>query len=229
MARPRGHYARVHWSSTRDGLIEQQRRLAALDVPSWQFERAARMGGCFVCFGRGGSGPGQAGDPAWAAAAVNHEAVVVPGRAGAPYESGLLALREGALLETAVRALPEPPDVLLVDATGRDHPRRAGLALHLGAILDLPTVGVSHRALRAAGEWPPDERGARRPLVLAGELVGYWLRTRPGTRPLAIHAGWRTDADTAVEVVLRATKGVRTPEPLRLARRAARRARAEAS
>jgi deoxyribonuclease V len=150
---------------------------------------------------------------------------VVRGEAGAPYERGLLALREGALLEAAVRALLETPDVIFVDATGRDHPRGAGLALHLGAVLDIPTVGVTHRALVARGEWPPDERGARSPLLLEGELAGLWLRTRTGTRPLAVHAAWRTDPETAVEVVL-ATARARTPEPLRQARRRAREARA---
>lgn len=150
---------------------------------------------------------------------------MVRGRAGAPYEQGLLALREGALLETAVRALPERPDVLLVDATGSDHPRRAGLALHLGAVLGMPTVGVTHRPLIAEGEWPADERGARSPLLLGGELVGYWVRTKAGTRPLAAHAAWRTDSETAAEVVLSASQA-RTPEPLRRARRRAREARA---
>jgi deoxyribonuclease V len=124
-----------------------------------------------------------------------------------------------------VRALPELPDVLLVDATGRDHPRRAGLALQLGAVLGLPTVGVTHRPLLAEGEWPAGERGARSPLGLDGEHVGYWLRTRVGTRPLAVHAAWRTDPDTAADVVL-STSHVRTPEPLRRARRRAREARA---
>jgi deoxyribonuclease V len=107
----------------------------------------------------------------------------VAGRAGAPYEPGLLALREGALLEAAVGTLAEPPDVVFVDATGRDHPRRVGLALHLGAVLDLPTVGVTHRPFVAEGAWPPDERGARSPLLLDDELAGYWLRTRPGDEP----------------------------------------------
>jgi deoxyribonuclease V len=64
-----------------------------------------------------------------------------------------------------------------VDATGRDHPRRAGLALQLGAILDLPSVGVTHRPLLADGDWPADARGARSPLRIDDELVGYWLRT----------------------------------------------------
>jgi deoxyribonuclease V len=210
------------WPQTREELIEEQRRLGALEPAPWRFEPGARIGGVFVCYARGESGPGQAGDRAWAAA----DDVVVPGQAGAAYEPGLLALREGALLEAAVRALARAPDVLLVDATGRDHPRRAGLALHLGAVLDLPTVGVTHRQLVAEGDWPADERGARRPLRLEGELVGYWLRTRAGTRPLAVHAAWRTDPDTAAEVVLAASRA-RTPEPLRRARRRAREARAQ--
>jgi deoxyribonuclease V len=146
--------------------------------------------------------------------------------AGAAYEAGLLALREGPVLEAAVRALAEPPDLLLVNATGRDHPRRAGLALHLGSVLGLPTVGVTHRPLLATGAWPPDEAGARAPLRLDDELVGYWVRTRRGTRPLAVHAAWRTDPETAVEIVLAAVVRARTPEPLRLAREAARSARA---
>jgi deoxyribonuclease V len=181
-----------------------------------------------VCFGRGQSGPGQLGDPAWAAACVGRHTTAVTGYGGAAYEPGLLALREGALLEAAVRALPELPNALLVDATGRDHPRRAGLALQLGAMLELPTVGVTHRPLVAEGEWPADERGARTPLLLGGVLVGYWLRTRAGARPLVVHAGWRTDPETAADVVLSASRA-RTPEPLRRARQRAREARATGS
>lgn len=213
------------WPHAREELIEEQLRLAELRPARWRFEEGIEIGGVFVCFARGGRGPGRAGDPAWTAANVGRATTVVSGRAGAPYEPGLLALREGALLEAAVRALPELPDVLLVDATGRDHPRRAGLALQLGAVLELPTVGVTHRPLVARGEWPADERGARGPLLFGHELVGHWLRTRAGTRPLAVHAAWRTDPDTAADVVLSASRA-RTPEPLRRARRRARETRA---
>jgi deoxyribonuclease V len=115
--------------------------------------------------------------------------------------------------------------VLIVNATGRDHPRRAGLALHLGAVLDLPSLGVTHRALSASGELPSDEHGARTPLLLEGEVVACWLRTRARTRPLAVHPGWRVDCETAADLVLAHSRR-RTPEPLRLARRAARVARA---
>jgi deoxyribonuclease V len=216
----------LRWPEDAEGLVAEQERLARATPPPWRPSGDDAIGGCFVCFARGKSGPGRAGDRAWAAAAVGSNAVVVRGEAGAPYEPGLLSLREGALLEAAVRALPRAPDVLLVDASGRDHPRRAGLALHLGAVLDLPTVGVTHRPLLAQGEWPPDERGAASALLLDGELVGYWLRTRAGRRPLAIHAAWRTDPDTALGVVVAAAGPARTPAPLREARRAARTARA---
>jgi len=150
---------------------------------------------------------------------------VVAGRAGHPYEPGLLALREGPLLEAAVLRLSQPPDVLLVNATGRDHPRRAGLALHLGAVLGIPTVGVTHRPLLAAGAWPSDARGAHSPLHIDGEVVGCWLRVQRAVRPLAVNAGWRTDVAVACAVVLAATRHVRAPEPLREARRLARSAR----
>ena len=147
------------------------------------------------------------------------------GVAGAPYSPGLLALRLGSLMDEAVRALPTRPDVLLVDATARDHPRGAGLALHLGAELDLPTVGITHRPLLGQGAWPEDRRGATTPLRIDDAVVGCWMRTRPGVRPVAVHPGWRVDLATAVEVVAGTTGQRRTPEPLRRARRLAREAR----
>lgn len=221
------------WPETPEALISAQEVLAAAAPEPWQFDvgRPLSAAGCFVCFPRGSSGAGAAGDPGWAGAALvaDGEPVavsVVGGWARAAYEPGLLALREGPLLEAAVRGLPGVPDVLIVNATGRDHPRRAGLALHLGAVLSLPTVGVTARPLVAGGDWPADERGATSPLRIGDEVVGFWLRTRRGARPLAVHAAWRTDPATALAVVIAATRSVRTPEPLRLARRAAREARA---
>jgi deoxyribonuclease V len=152
---------------------------------------------------------------------------VVRGTAPAPYRRGLLALREGALLEAALRALPERPELLVVNATGRDHPRGAGLALQLGARLGVPSMGVTHRPLLATGDPPGDERGATSPLHLRGEVVGYRVRTRRGTHPLVAHAGWRCGPEEAVELLLRLCGRWRTPFPLRLARQAARQARAD--
>jgi deoxyribonuclease V len=211
--------------------MDRQRELATAVPPPWRPATAATIGACFACFPRGETGAGARGDRAWAAATAlrGRRALAdaqVSGEAGAPYVPGLLALREGPLLETAVRALAVAPDVLLVDATGRDHPRRAGLALHLGAALGLPTVGVTHRPLLARGACPDDVRGATAPLVLDAQPVGAWVRTRAGARPLAVHAAWQTDVDVAIAVVLAAAGGHRTPEPLRRARRLARIARA---
>ena len=104
--------------------------------------------------------------------------------------------------------------------------RRAGLALHLGQVLDRPTVGVTSRPLEARGAAPADQELATSPLERAGEIIGTWLRTRQGARPLAIHAGWRTDANAALRLVLLGLWGMRTPEPLRQARRLARTERA---
>ena len=221
----------MSWPVSAAELMALQTSLGRQQPAPWRMVDVPAIAGCFVCWRRGVAGWGVLGEPGWAAAALLHggrliDGAVVIGAAGAAYEPGLLALREGPLLEAAVRALRQRPDVLLVNATGRDHPRRAGLALHLGAVLDLPTVGVTHRPLLATGAWPPDESGASSPLLLEGETVGVWLRTQHGARPLAGHAAWRTDAETAIAVVTAAAGDGRTPEPLRRARELARTVRA---
>ncbi len=219
------------WPQSDADLLRLQTDLGRARLDLWQPAAGPLRGaGVFVCFQRGIAGDGARGDRAWAAAALlldGHALVtrVVPGSAGFPYRPGFLALREGALLEAAVRALPERPDLVLVNATGRDHPRRAGLALHLGSVLDLPTIGVTDRPLLAEGAPPADEPGATSALRLLGDLVGCWLCVRQGRRPLAVHAAWRTDAETAVTVVRALSGAARTPAPIRLARQAARSAR----
>ncbi len=221
------------WPTDADLLIARQRQLAiAVSEPSNFEPSTSSIGGCWVCFPRDLAGPGTDHDPAWCAALIMRrgqavEQQVRSGTAGAPYLPGLMALRLGRLMEEAVRALSDPPDVLLVDATSHDHPRRAGLALHLGAQLDIPTIGVTHRPLVASGEWPSDRRGASSPLRIGDSVVGCWLRTQAGVRPLAVHPGWRIDLETAVEVILGTTRRRRTPEPLRRARQLARRSRAQ--
>jgi len=193
---------RNRWPSTPGELESVQLELAALEPPAWRPPPAIAVGAVFACGPRGVSGSGAAGDPGWAAAVCGADWAALGGRLGAPYLPGLLALREGELLERAVRALEAVPDVLLVDATGRDHPRRAGLALHLGWALEVPTIGVTARLLHDG------EGAARTP-------GGLW-----------VHAAWRTDLETALVVVASVTGRVRTPTPLREARRLARTARA---
>lgn len=222
--------------TTAAGLETLQERLARARPPPYQPDASGgRVAATFVCFGRGGHGPGNEGDIGWAGAAVLVagrllEVATTSGSAGAPYRPGLLALREAALLVSAVEHLRERVDLLLVNATGRDHPRRAGLAVHLGAHLAVPSIGVTHRPLLAEGKWPDaPEKGARAPLMLDDGIVGYWVRTRPGCRPLAVHAGWRTNPEQAVDLTLQVTRLARTPEPLRHARRLARQERSRRS
>lgn len=226
----------LSWPATAEALVAFQLELAR-ETPA-PFDPLARqsiaMGGCAICFAAPASGPGSAGDPAWAAAALVAdgrliETTLVQGAAGASFEPGLLALREGPLLEAAVRALRTRPDLLLVNGTARDHPRRAGMALHLGALLDVPTIGVTRRPLCGEGAQPGSGRGARGPLLLDGECVAHRVRTQAGAQPIVVHGGWRVDAATAVEVVLGACRNARTPEPIRQARRIARTARAESA
>lgn len=206
---------RAVWPRSREELERVQVELAAVRVEPWRFEEGAAIGGVFAASSTSGHAP----ERLWAAAAVGTSTAIVRGEAAAPYEAGYLALREGEWLERAVRVLSPAPEVVLVNATGRDHPRGAGLALHLGSVLDVPTVGVTDRPLVASPD--PDGR-----LVLDGVVVGVLVRTRPGARPVCAHAAWRTDPRTAGRVVLAAAGSARTPEPLRRARFLARAARA---
>jgi deoxyribonuclease V len=225
----------VSWPETFEDLAAVQLELAGRDSEPWRLSpEGYSIGSVFVCFPRGYGGVGAEGDRAWGGAAIlladgRIETAVVGGSASAPYRAGFLALREGVILETALRALATTPDVLLVNATGRDHPRGAGLAVQLGAVLGVPSVGVTHRPLMAQGEWPALRCGASRPLSLHGRAVGAMVCTGDGRRPLAAHAGWRTTPDDALAVILAGSKGARTPEPLRSARRVAREARTAAT
>ncbi len=208
----------VGWPASREALEEVQVRLLREEPEPWEPPETLLAGAAFATFStRADPAPAERG---WAAAIAGSARAVLPFEVRAPYEAGYLALREGPPLERVVRALGVRPDVLLVDATGRDHPRGAGLALHLGAVLDLPTVGVTDRPLVAV----PDEHGR---LLLDGRVVGSVVRTRSDARPVFAHAAWRTDAETAGRVVLALSTGrARTPEPLRVARFLARAVRA---
>lgn len=203
-------------------LLQPDIARAAGEVRPWSPSQVPGVGATFVA---------SDGDALFAAAVVfeggtRRAAAVAAGTSPHPYVPGLLALREGPVLERAVRALDVVPDVVLVNATGRDHPRGAGLALHLGWVLDLPTIGVTDRPLVATGSTPGLHTGQTSPLRLGDRVVGARLRVRTGVRPLCVHAAWRTDAEVAVTVVRSHVRRARTPRPLREARRLAREARA---
>jgi len=138
-----------------------------------------------------------------------------------PYIPGLLSFREGPVLETAFARLQTEPDAFLFDGMGIMHPRRLGIAAHLGLWLNRPTVGCGKTHLVGAYDPPAAARGARSPVYYRGEQVGVVLRTRDSVKPLYISPGHRIDLESAVTLVLACAPRCRLPEPIRLAHRAA--------
>lgn len=153
---------------------------------------------------------------------------VVASRVRFPYVPGLLSFREAPALLEAWKELSARPEALIADGQGLAHPRRFGLACHLGVLLDLPTVGCAKSLL--VGEHAPvtPAAGAFSPLVHQGEVVGAAVRTRAGAAPVYVSPGHRVDVDSAVRLVLRCCAGFRMPEPARRAHLVASEARRRA-
>jgi len=145
------------------------------------------------------------------------ERVVVQDEANFAYVPGLLSFRETPALLKAFELLRYEPDVVLCDAQGLAHPRRFGLACHLGVILDLPTVGCAKSKLCGTYEEPDEHKGAWQPLSDNGEVIGAVVRTRQRVKPVFVSVGHKADLDSAVDLVLRCTTRYRLPEPTRLA------------
>lgn len=134
-----------------------------------------------------------------------------------PYVPGFLSFRESPAILAAADSLRRRVDLLMVDGHGLAHPRRFGIASHLGVLLDLPTVGVAKSVLVGRGRPPGDRRGCRTRLVHRGQRVACTLRTRTGVAPVYVSVGHRVGLDTAVRWVLRCGAGYRLPEPTRQA------------
>jgi len=134
-----------------------------------------------------------------------------------PYVPGLLSFREGPVVLDALAKLKTAPDVLIFDGQGYAHPRRFGLACHLGVYLDRPSIGCAKTRFIGTYAEPGPEKGDCSPLLDQGETIGMVVRTRPGTNPLFVSIGHKIDLPTAVEVVLRCVRGYRLPETTRAA------------
>jgi deoxyribonuclease V len=141
-----------------------------------------------------------------------------------PYVPTYLAFRELGPILKAARGLDF--DVLLIDGQGMAHPRRAGLATHVGVLLDRPTIGVAKNIL-CGGVEREVRVGHPAPIILEGEKVGYALKAREGTRPIFVSPGHRVSLEGALEIVMKCLKGYRLPEPVRLAHILANRGREE--
>jgi deoxyribonuclease V len=142
--------------------------------------------------------------------------VVVLGTTDFPYVPGLFAFRELPSLLTALDALSIAPDLLVCDGQGLAHPRRFGLACHLGVVTDLPSVGVAKTPM-GPFTMPGTARGAASDLLLDDEVVGRALRTRDGVKPVFVSVGHRLGLDRACAEVLRLCTDFRLPETTRRA------------
>jgi deoxyribonuclease V len=132
-----------------------------------------------------------------------------------PYVPGLLSFRESPVLLAAFRLLRTEPDVILVDGHGLAHPRRFGIACHLGLLLDRPTIGCAKSLLVGEHPEPGGRAGSAVPLMLDGEVVGVVLRTRDRVKPIYVTQGHRVSLETAVEIVKGCLDGFRIPKPTR--------------
>ncbi len=143
------------------------------------------------------------------------EEVVVEGKVGLAYVPGLLSFREGPVLLKAFEKVKMEPDLVLFDGQGIAHPRRLGLASHMGILLEKPTIGCAKsRFLGEHGEVGL-RKGSMAPLTFRRETVGWVLRTRDGVKPVFVSPGHLVDLETAVSIVLSCSRRYRIPEPLR--------------
>lgn len=149
------------------------------------------------------------------------EVAVAEQRIGFPYVPGLLSFRESPLILAACQKLTTTPDLVLVDGQGIAHPRRLGLASHLGLLLNSPTIGCAKSILCGRHEPVGTAPGNFAEVRDNGEVIGAALRTKLGTKPLYISIGHKVDLPSAISWVMKCCQGYRLPEPTRLAHLAA--------
>ena len=145
------------------------------------------------------------------------EEQVVEGDVSFPYVPGLLSFREAPLLAEAFERLEGAPDLLLIDGQGYAHPRRLGIASHIGLMADLPTIGCAKSRLCGEHAEPGARRGSKVRLRHGGEVIGVVLRTRTSVKPLYVSVGHKIGLDVAAQWVLRLAPRFRLPEPIRAA------------
>jgi deoxyribonuclease V len=210
---------RPHISHGWDVPVEQakaiQHRLASQVILTWD-ERPVRMvAGVDVGF------PGGRGRAAAAVVSFPDLQLVDSARAETkvsfPYIPGLLAFREGPVILAALEHLSVEPDLLIFDGQGLAHPRRMGIATHMGVLLDVPSIGCAKSRLVGIHQEPGPSRGAHVRLYHEAEVIGAVLRTRDGVNPVYVSIGHRVDLERAIDFVLHCCTRYRLPEPLRWA------------
>ena len=211
------------WNLSPRDAASLQRELASRVVQQGEPRESETqfVAGCDVAFDK-------AHDRAFAAVVVLAypsldavERVVAVSPIAFPYVPGLLSFRETPALLDAFERVQHAPDLVMVDGHGYAHPRRFGLACHVGLLLDVPTIGVAKSRLIGEARQPAAARGSRTDLLDAGEVIGTLLRIRDAVRPVYVSTGHRISLAAAARWVLRCARGYRLPEPTRLADRLA--------
>lgn len=213
--------ARLHsWDVTPDEAVAIQQRMRALVVRENGFDPAQvrTIAGIDASYR----------DKAYAAVVtlalpelVVVEQVVAARETTFPYVPGLLSYREAPAVLDAMEKLTTRPDLLMFDGQGIAHPRRLGIAAHLGVYLGMPSIGCAKSRLTGRYDEPGPAAGDVSPLLAGREQIGVVLRSKPRTNPLFISVGHLIDLPTATSFVLRTLHGYRLPEPTRLADRLA--------
>jgi deoxyribonuclease V len=134
-----------------------------------------------------------------------------------PYIPGFLSFREIPAILDALETVSITPDLIVCDGQGIAHPRRLGIACHLGVLIDIPTIGAAKSLLVGKHDEVPVEKGSWQPLRYRGEVVGAVVRSRTGVKPLYVSPGYRISLPTAIDYVLRCTTKYRLPETTRWA------------
>ncbi|MEU6084135.1 endonuclease V [Streptomyces sp. NPDC047108] len=220
-------WAELSWPDTEAEAVAEQERLRGLvdlESPGPPPGAAGRIAGVDVAYDE------DSGRVAAAAVVLDMESLEVTERSTAvttatfPYVPGLLAFRELPSVLRALEQLVAPPDLVVCDGYGIAHPRRLGLASHLGVLTGLPAFGVAKTPFTFAYEPPGPERGDRTPLIDGGDVVGRALRTREGVKPVFVSVGHAVGLEEACAHTLRLTPRYRLPETTRHADSQCRRA-----
>lgn len=208
------------WNISTPEAVELQRRLAGQVSRSGKLAAVRYIAGVDISKERGGGITAAAVVLAYPEFEVM-ETKLAQGKASFPYVPGLLSFREAPLTLAVCGQLSTVPDLFMVDGQGIAHPRRIGIASHLGLFLNKPTIGCAKSRLWGTHGETGEEWGSYTELVDEGEIIGAVLRTKPGAKPLYISTGHMIDLDEAIRWVLNCCRGFRVPEPTRLAHLAA--------
>ncbi len=211
----------LDWNLSPEAAAEQQRELASKVIERDEFPSPHQIAGVDVGFENENT-------ISRAAAVLLTFPELQPIESGVarrpvtfPYIPGLLAYREVPVVLDALAQLKTEPDVIIVDGHGRGHPRRFGIACHLGVLLDRATIGCAKSILVGNAPEPENRVGAWTPLTIRGEVIGAAVRTKLNVKPVYVSIGHKIDLPSAIDLVLKCTTKYRVPETTRYAHKVA--------